>query len=195
MQTHTLFSTWGSKPPTRSLPRSQLPHLSLPILPSSCHGDNLLKIHHLLSVTSLPWLPDTHSRKLKFKLHSPPGAKPRGPQQFPTSYSLASPLLLLPLPLFTWLRSPVFPSFSWLLSSLDTGCGPLPARALLDSCHLREGMEDYLEKGPSSGFSSHPYPLLAARITLTRMALVCPPANKWSMPWGWEGGALTVSVS
>lgn len=168
-----------------SLPRSQLQHLPLLIHPSSCHRDNLLKIQHLLSLplhgSLIPTAASSNSNSLEKHSPQPKGRrkelKPCGPQKFLTSYSLASPLLFLPLPLLTWLRCLVFPSLDWLLSSLETGCGPLPKGALLDSCHPREGWKD-----PSSGCSSNPHSSLAALITLIHKDLDCPPANTWSVP-------------
>lgn len=54
-------------------------------------------------------------------------------------------------------------------------------------------MEDYLEKGPSSGFSSYPYPLLAALILIRILSV--PLQTNGQRLEGWEGGALTILVS
>lgn len=107
---------WGSKPYTHtpsSLPKSQPLHLPLLIHPSSCHGDNLLKTYYLLCYfpsmgpsypqqqvqVQTPWQNTANQEVSLVGLSTP--------------YSLASPLLLPPLPLLTWPRCPAFSSIGW----------------------------------------------------------------------------------
>lgn len=166
-----------SKPPPSSLSRSQILHLPLLIHPSSCHGNNLLKIHHPLC--HFPSMGPRYPQK-QVQVQTPWQTTANQEVSLvglSTPYSLASPLLLPPLPLLTWLRCPAFPSLGWLLSSLDTECGSLPKETYLTAATPeRDGKLS--GEGPSSGFSSHLCPSQAVLITLTHKDLVCPPANK-----------------